>query len=483
MQEFLTMRRLHDRGPGSRGLTVDRDGVMLGPGCVLVRRTPDGYRVANPVEVGAILRFALGEAGEVAGLTTRLGWIARALDQGQVAKAQILGLQLPFDTLGDRELWRLDVGTALVKEGYDPNQPRDERGRWTGDGAGGASNAEDSTAHALQAPIAPAPPPPAAVAAVEAGATRSLWGAISRLAPELLVGVARTLAGPLTLAGAVLTPTNDSNIHGGQVPGVPGVSYRSDEGVLTIIRQGPDGTGQPVYTGFPDADGFYHDDQGNVVGRKVGTALLLNTGALSDLASAPSSSPTPQRDQDPDNQNLLPGSAPVNEDDQPRICPNPSPEGINGRSERSLAYQEQITGLPRGFDVAMNGVRFDGCDERTGNMLEAKGPGIAWPLFAMPQKWLRSDWAGYFDIMNQAYSQNQRSGGRTVEWHFAEKAAADFFSEEFKRAGYSNIVVKNTPANVLKAMYLQIHDFYKASSGEFYGRRTFQYPDTMRGVI
>jgi len=34
------MRRLHPRGRESRGVAVDADGAMLGPDCVLVRRTP-----------------------------------------------------------------------------------------------------------------------------------------------------------------------------------------------------------------------------------------------------------------------------------------------------------------------------------------------------------------------------------------------------------------------------------------------------------
>jgi hypothetical protein len=61
--------------------------------------------------------------------------------------------------------------------------------------------------------------------------------------------------------------------------------------------------------------------------------------------------------------------------DQPQLCPDPTAESVAGRSERSLAYQQQITGLPRGLEVKLNGVRFDGFREEDGTMLEAKGPG------------------------------------------------------------------------------------------------------------
>ncbi len=61
-------------------------------------------------------------------------------------------------------------------------------------------------------------------------------------------------------------------------------------------------------------------------------------------------------------------------------------ETIAGRSEGSLAYQEQITGRPPGLEVKLNGVRFDGCREEDGTMLEAKGPGYA-DKMSGPENW------------------------------------------------------------------------------------------------
>jgi hypothetical protein len=45
---FSRMRRLHQRGPRSRGLLVDREGVALGPEMLLVRRGEVGFECVRP---------------------------------------------------------------------------------------------------------------------------------------------------------------------------------------------------------------------------------------------------------------------------------------------------------------------------------------------------------------------------------------------------------------------------------------------------
>ena len=72
------------------------------------------------------------------------------------------------------------------------------------------------------------------------------------------------------------------------------------------------------------------------------------------------------------------------------------PEVISA-SERALAYQEQITGLPPPLAVKLNGVWFDGCDENTGTMLEAKGEGYQWALKG-PNTWI-DNYKGLAQIM------------------------------------------------------------------------------------
>jgi hypothetical protein len=128
---------------------------------------------------------------------------------------------------------------------------------------------------------------------------------------------------------------------------------------------------------------------------------------------------------------------------QPKLCPDKNGEDTTGRSERSLAYQEQISELKRGFEIKLNGVRFDGCRAEDGVMLEAKGPGYADKMDG-PNDW--QEWyTGAKDIGDQMKRQATAATGRMVEWHFAEKPVADFFRKFTEKNKLTNIVVIFTP--------------------------------------
>jgi hypothetical protein len=114
-------------------------------------------------------------------------------------------------------------------------------------------------------------------------------------------------------------------------------------------------------------------------------------------------------------------------------------------SEQAAAYQEQITGLPRGVAVTLNNVTFDGCRESDGVMLEAKALGYVWALRA--DGTYASYYLGAERLMDQARAQNNAVGtsGRRVEWYFAEHRAADYFRNAFRVAGFTNITVFYQP--------------------------------------
>jgi hypothetical protein len=58
---------------------------------------------------------------------------------------------------------------------------------------------------------------------------------------------------------------------------------------------------------------------------------------------------------------------------EPEICPPATPEpDAKSRTMEQLLYQQQINGLPLGYEVRLNGVGYDGCDTLTGFMKEAK---------------------------------------------------------------------------------------------------------------
>lgn len=131
---FAPMRRLHERGPRSRGLTVDRDGVALGPETILVRRTEAGYERLGPDVLMRVAQAVFGVDAQLGKLPRLLSAIAGALGAGELVKAQLLGLEIPIDELDDAQLAKLAAAAGLIKAGFDPSQPRDERGRWSGEG-------------------------------------------------------------------------------------------------------------------------------------------------------------------------------------------------------------------------------------------------------------------------------------------------------------------------------------------------------------
>jgi hypothetical protein len=101
------------------------------------------------------------------------------------------------------------------------------------------------------------------------------------------------------------------------------------------------------------------------------------------------------------------------------------------------AYQEQITGVERGFEydvpyaAAPSGkVSFDGYDAERGVLLDAK------------------DWKGYppagatfwqKDVVKQALSQTNAANGMPIEWHFSAQAGMDAVHTLFEKEGVTDI--------------------------------------------
>lgn len=148
---FAEMRRLHDRGPSARGLVVDAHGVMLGPDCVLVARGKTGYRRINAGVLDRLVKTTFGAGPSLARFSIVLDRITAALDAGDIVKAQLLGLEIPLSALDDEQLIRLQTASSLIKAGFDPDQARDEKGRWATEGDGETS-AGGSSAEADQRP-------------------------------------------------------------------------------------------------------------------------------------------------------------------------------------------------------------------------------------------------------------------------------------------------------------------------------------------
>jgi hypothetical protein len=131
---------------------------MLGPDCILVRRTAAGYRCLSRDDAKAIHDLRAVECDGADWLFEQCRRIARALDDGQVALAQICGLRIPVSELDEPQLTGLAAASSLIKANYHPDQPRIPAGQpgggqWTSgdDGSGAAERPDDAGSRGFDA--------------------------------------------------------------------------------------------------------------------------------------------------------------------------------------------------------------------------------------------------------------------------------------------------------------------------------------------
>jgi hypothetical protein len=253
-----------------------------------------------------------------------------------------------------------------------------------------------------------------------------------------LAQLAARLGVPTAVLGTLLIPWNASLISQGSIAGWPGLSfhYDRDTGVPHLFLGDASGSPQLVVQARIGVDGLFRDRDGRAIGRAIdGRDVVIDPDTLPALLS-PRITGTAAGDN-------AGAQARSETRSEPKLCPDPTPEDITRRSERTLLYQQQITGLAPGLEVVFNGQRYDGCRESDGTLLEAKGEGYADLMFGsgyLPE-WLR----GLATLENQMYNHSRHAGNRLVEYHFAEKAVADWARMYAARKGYDNIIVFYTP--------------------------------------
>ncbi len=110
-------------------------------GIPLLQRTLAGFAPRPADEIGKLLSGAFGFEFSPTRIQPRLAVIAEALNRGDLARAMVATAHMALPDLNSDAALRLaKAHEALVK--YDPDEPRDARGRWTaadssGDGTGG----------------------------------------------------------------------------------------------------------------------------------------------------------------------------------------------------------------------------------------------------------------------------------------------------------------------------------------------------------
>jgi hypothetical protein len=122
---------------GRLGTVVDVDTGLLRKDYVLVQNTPRAILIFGFGPRAELLaRFAAGDESDPDPFITHSRRVAQTDEHSKFTKLD--GLDLPNSTLTipHRSLRRLAVAEALAKAGYDPNEPRDERGRWRSENGG-----------------------------------------------------------------------------------------------------------------------------------------------------------------------------------------------------------------------------------------------------------------------------------------------------------------------------------------------------------
>jgi Restriction endonuclease fold toxin 5 len=109
-------------------------------------------------------------------------------------------------------------------------------------------------------------------------------------------------------------------------------------------------------------------------------------------------------------------------------------------SDRSAAYQEQISGRPATWAYRVDGVDFDGYTD--GTLIEAKGRGYA--------TFIRNgEFPRFFEVRHRAERQsiNQRDAARglPIVWCVAEPETVEAFKRLHKNLEITDIAVIHVP--------------------------------------
>lgn len=327
------------------------------------------------------------------------------------------------------DLARVMAAIELAKD-YDPEQARDDRGRWTSDGSDPGAMGAPSAVVAGSLAVGDAASVFASSNAVEALKQIGIraMAVAGTVVPEGAAVAATAVAGAALVFRTLFIPDNKALISSGTLPDAPDFAYRFDQGAghLTVTREHDDGTSERVFDGRPDAQGVFRDEDGNAVGRFLGDSVALDADAIRGYEA--------RRKSDSAAQAGAAAQSIAIARTEPKLCPDPTVESIAGRKLPALLYQSQISGLPPGVDFRLvdpktgNAVSYDACwPEKAGEMGEAKGPNY-FKFMIDPDHWYKW-YQGVAKIKEQMGRQASAAGDRQVEWHFAEQGPAEYFRQ------------------------------------------------------
>lgn len=415
-------------------LCLEPDGVRLGAGTIIAKRSRDGSlavdgeearvltllsvacgRVVDPPVLVSLRRAsALARSGDEckAAMLLALVKLPKIADPKDAARRLFIADGLMAKGVEPIDIWKsLDFDPALLDSlcKFDPDEPRvpagsgKPSGEWTNGATVAAADAVVSLA--------------ARFVGEAAETARPVASRVVERLPEFAARAARIGSQGIPFLDVledVLDPSDTGGVHlTGPVRGHPNLHYSryQDELALRVIDASD--PRRDFVLGPTAVRGQYANPQKGVVAHMDGSELVLDTmsRAVSEITA---------------------------ERSEPELCPEPpvpDKTGMTGpRSERSKGYEQYMRmqinpdlptpmGLTYGLVNPSTGrlVRFDDCEHDTGNMIEFKGLGYA-NMLSHP--FMRANIARQW--LAQAMRQVLASDGRPIRWYFAEKGALDF---------------------------------------------------------
>jgi hypothetical protein len=409
-------------------IECDAGGLRAGGVALLARDAKGAWTRRDERDLDRELSKLYGFPLDFARMRRGLDAVAGALGNGELARAQIAALLLRLpdppasagpqsDALQKRRLARDLVACGLLKADADWDDKHPRTGAppnpgWFAPRSGepGVDEPKTDPSPAAGAPSrggeAPAFVPPLPAATV----SPLLAGDLSATALRGLMMLAARLSAATIVFGAIFIPSDNPIVEERPVPGRPDMTYRwARDETRATFKVLIDGQWRTLTVGRLGAHGVFYDRDGRAVARVVDgpdrRQTLVATVDVLDRALAD----LRRRDGEP-------AAAPAVDDREPKLCPDPTPEPKTTKSVNSIAYQEYVSGLPYGLAIVLGIVRFDGCDETTGWLLEAKADiDFMFDENDNLYSWIKPE--NNPKIQMKSQSDAAAAAGRVVIWH------------------------------------------------------------------
>lgn len=143
-----------DQNPNGRGLRCDSGGLFVGRNALLQRDRQGNFEARPVAELQKVLGHVYGDETNWESRIRSVDLVANALNKGEMARAMMTAvlMRLPDP---DGAIRIADVDGVLAKAGFNPDEPRDDHGRWISGGDSGSA-ATTTSEHAIGAQLADA---------------------------------------------------------------------------------------------------------------------------------------------------------------------------------------------------------------------------------------------------------------------------------------------------------------------------------------